>query len=138
MKNVTSFNNKVVCYSCMLNGFFCYTPDEQNCCTCPLCGELDLDAIKHDNNFFCKKCKIIFLIGCIHGHDNTLNNCYNGHLVSKWLHIPTNNTYIGMPQFDNVCEYMDEIKNISILEYICPNNGWKCKNSNDKSVCNLR
>jgi hypothetical protein len=87
--------------------------------------------------FFCSKCRIIFDRGCIHACNNktnriliesemeTLNtDCHNGHLIGKWKY--NNEIYIGMPQFDTIEEWYNELKNIEVLEWICPNNGIHC------------
>jgi hypothetical protein len=65
----------------------------------------------------------------LHGERGCSDSIYNGHLIGSWLYIPTNTTYIGMLQFDNVEEFIKEFKNIEILEWICPNKQMICANA---------
>ncbi len=210
MKNIVSFDNDVQCYSCKLNGFFCYTPQGADYYTCPLCRNYDFkngsyifdkdlydkyfdnkdlydknsindnenntcddentivddennteddeNTIVDDENTteddentteddennteddenntedeeisindipnFCDSCKIIFKVGCIHACNGCTDDCFNGHLVGKWKY--KGEEYIGMPQFDTIDEWLNEINNIDIIEWICPNNGLHC------------
>jgi hypothetical protein len=154
MKNIISFNNRVKCSSCCVNGFFCYAPEGEMYKTCPLCqnddyiSELYEDNRTHYNQLFseennsdiyqkydfCAKCKIIFVVGCKHAS----SNCYNGHLISKWQY--DGEEYIGMPQFASIDEWYNELKNIKILEWICPNNGLLCckESFTDPPLCSLQ
>jgi hypothetical protein len=117
-----------------LNGFFCYTPQGADYNTCPLCGtssdecKLNYDDYPSfsDGGDVCDKCKIIYDVGCTHACNGCTDDCYNGHLVGKWKHIPSNQIYTGMPQFDSTEECKVELHNIIILEWICPNNGMHC------------
>ncbi len=259
MKNIVSFDNDVQCYSCNLNGFFCYTPQGADYYTCPLCRNYDFKngsyifdkdlydkyfdnkdlydknsindnenntcddentivdnenntcddentivdnenntcddkntIVDNENNTgddenntgddehntgddehntcddentivdeenntedeenntedeenntedeenntedeeisindipnFCDSCKIIFKVGCIHACNGCTDDCFNGHLVGKWKY--KGEEYIGMPQFDTIDEWLNEINNIDIIEWICPNNGLHC------------
>ena len=145
MKNIVSFDNNVKCSSCKLNGFFCYTPAGADYDTCPICNNhdfvkgsfifkkslyrkyfgdnSDLDE-NYENHDFCDSCRILFYVGCRHACNGCTDDCYNGHLVGKWKY--KGEEYIGMPQFDTIDEWFNEIKNIEILEWICPNNGLHC------------
>lgn len=145
MKNIVSFNNNVKCNSCDENGFFCYTPSAADYNTCPICSnydfvrggymfgnalyikyfgdDIDLDKV-YENYNFCGSCRILFSVGCIHACNGCTNDCYNGHLVSKWKY--KGEEYTGMPQFDSIDEWYSEIKNIEILEWKCPNDGLHC------------
>lgn len=138
MKNIVSFNNLVKCNNCCNNGFFCYTPQNGEFITCPLCQDDDYvndvkesDKTKYDNldelhkkYLFCGKCYIMFSLGCIHASNGSTNNCYNGHLIGKWKY--KEEIYIGMPRFNTIDEWYCELKNIEILEWFCPNNGLHC------------
>ena len=134
MKKIIQINSLVNCDSCDLNGFFCYTPQGADFNTCPLCGDfsyncgLDWDKYRLLNDEknggnVCAECKIIYEVGCRHACNGC---CFNGHLVGKWKHIPSDQIYTGMPQFDDMEECAAELNNIEILEWICPNNGLHC------------
>ena len=90
MKNIVSFNNRVKCNSCNINGFFCYVSQEACFTKCPLCQNDDymndlresdeevynkIFPVQNNNElyekyFFCGKCRIIFDCGCIHACNN--------------------------------------------------------------------
>jgi hypothetical protein len=166
MKNITSCNNLVQCYNCNKNGFFCTTPCGADYNTCPLCHNRDfinrsyiddesmyikyfgdIDNIELDDvfeeNSFCDSCRIIFKVGCTHACNGCTDDVYNGHLLGKWKY--KGEEYIGMPQFDSIDEWFHEIKNIEMLQWICPNNGILCSKSSYPikthpkyyTVCNL-
>ena len=140
MKNIVNIEGKL--------NFTCGTPYGGDSVTCPLCGNNDLfynigynskkyneyfqkykyfyqpdkeDIIGHYELEYCDKCNIIYDIGCIRSCYGCTSDIYNGHLVKKWKY--ENNVYYGMPIFDNVEEYLEKIKDIEILEMVCPNNG---------------
>lgn len=142
MKNLDKIYNNVKCYDCNLNGFFCYTPFGADYHTCPLCGAFDYmgDVATNDiydkwceidlEGYYCHKCNILFQTGCTHKSKGCTDDVYNAHLIGKYKYKDIE--YIGMPQFDSVDEFIEEIitnnmKNIEILEWICVNNGWHCK-----------
>ncbi len=152
MKNLVKMNTTANCYACKISGFFMYTPDGADYYTCPCCTEDDFvnttynsrstsDMIKYfendtislisgDNDSiyekykFCSSCKIIYDTGCIHAENGCTSSCYNGHFIGKYKY--RDEIYIGMPQFETVDEWYNELKNIEILEWICPNNGIHC------------
>ena len=149
MKNIVSFNNIVKCNICNINGFFCYSSQNEGFVTCPLCQNDDYMNDLYESSediynkyftkenlqdtpieiykkyLFCGRCRIIYNLGCIHSHNKKItSNCYNGHLVGKWKY--KDEIYIGMPQFDTIEEWYTELKNIEILEWICPNDGFHC------------
>lgn len=129
MKNIVSFSNNVRCYSCGKNGFFAYTPDGADFHSCPLCEnknwyEPDKSSLDDFDYYYCEHCRIIFNTGCKHAANGCTSDCYNGHLIGKWEYKGI--TYVGMPQFDSVDEFLNELPYINILEWICPNNGWHC------------
>jgi hypothetical protein len=74
---------------------------------------------------FCPSCKIMYKIGCLHNIDQ---NAYNGHLISKWIDLTTNEEYCGMPQFQDENEWFEKANNIKILEFVCPNGSLACHN----------
>ena len=140
-KNIDEFTGEAKCYECKINGLYCYTPQGADYYTCPLCENHDFFHGSFENklwnkyfgddiydkiykiygeNLFCSNCKIIFSIGCVHGCNGCTDDCYNGHFIGKYKH--NNIEYIGMPCFDSIDEWYNEIKNIEILEWICPNN----------------
>lgn len=145
MKNIILLTKKTMCHECKLNGFYCYTPRGADYYTCPLCKNNDffngiaeydefyylhkkyfnnydnIDKIDeiYQKNLFCSNCKIIFDIGCVHGCNGCTDDCYNGHFIGRYKYNSIE--YIGMPCFDSIEEWYNEIKNIEILEWICPN-----------------
>ena len=144
MKNIIQFNSSATCYRCNLNGFFCYTPSGAAYNTCPVCCDDECNnddwywseeyKILEDANY-CRKCRILYTIGCTHACNGCTDDCYNGHIVGKWKIISTNTIYIGMPCFDSELECQSNLNNIEILEWICPNNGLHCdKGSYPKTV----
>jgi len=143
MKNLIKLNTLAKCYSCNKNMFVCYTPNGADYKTCPLCTRGDFYNLcneeedkkyfekyvnDNDNIYtqynFCKFCKIIFKLGCIHAQEGCTESCYNAHLISKYKY--KDETYDGMPQFDSVDEWYNELNNIIILNWICINNSLKC------------
>ena len=142
MKNIITFNNNVKCSSCDLNGFFCYTPKGGDYITCPLCNnpeygtytvkpEYDINKFYDDENdlrniLYCDSCRILFKLGCIHAENGCSQSIFNGHLIGKWQDKTTNETYNGMPQYDSLDEWYNEVNNIKILGWICPNKSWHC------------
>lgn len=132
---------RIKCFKCNTNGFYCETPQGADYNTCPLCGHHDFyqgsyiyNKKLHEKYFglniddneedylkysFCEKCKIIFDVGCVHGSNGCTDNVYNGHFISKYKY--NNVEYIGMPQFDSIDEWFNEMPKIEILKWCCPN-----------------
>lgn len=67
----------------------------------------------------------MFQFGCTHACNGCTDDTYNGHLIGKWKY--KENEYIGMPQFESIDEWSNEINNIEIIDWVCPNNGLICK-----------
>lgn len=148
MKNIIQFNNNVTCGNCNIRGFFTTTPNGGDYTTCPLCGEADWDykfygkdthreyiekygyiekgmvMLGHTSFNFCGNCNVMFNSGCMHASNGCDSSVYNGHLVRKWKY--DNNIYVGMPCFDNDAEFFSKVKDIEVLEELCPNNGSVC------------
>ena len=144
MKNLLELKTLAECYSCNKNMFVCYTPLGADYNTCPLCTRGDfynlcneeenkkyfkkyynVDDNIYEKYSFCKFCKIIYEVGCTHALEGCTENCYNAHLISKYKY--KDEIYDGMPQFDSVDEWYNELNNIIILEWVCINNGLICK-----------
>lgn len=118
MKNICEFTGEAICYECKINGFYCYTPQGADYYTCSLCENHDFFL---GSEIFEKKLwNKYFDVGCVHGCNGCTDNCYNGHFIGKYKYNDIE--YIGMPYFDSIDEWYNEIKNIEILEWICPNN----------------
>jgi hypothetical protein len=115
------------------------TPNGADWTTCPMCGEIDFRnyTFVYDKNLYnkyyndddqllyCNHCNIVFDDwGCTHASNGCTDDVLNGHLICEWKY--ENETYIGMPQFENYEEYFNKIKNIEILKWGCPNNGIHC------------
>ena len=142
VKNKVLNNFGISCSNCKMEGHFCYTPNGADYRTCPLCGNWDNEIIfklcdknkafddyyeqLHDGFDFCDRCKILYDIGCKHAANGCTSDIFNGHYVSKWRYIPSNEVNVGMPQFDNTADFENEIMNIEVLEWSCPNNGIHC------------
>jgi hypothetical protein len=122
MKNIINLNYIKKCYICKLNGFYVETPFGGDYLTCPLCDN------QYENDYeieycFCEKCMIIYNIGCKHAENGCTDNIYNVHFIGKYKY--NDEIFIGMPQFDD----KNQINDIEILEWICPNNGCICENA---------
>ena len=144
---------KVKCQDCKKRGFYSYTPRGGDLITCPICGEITDDywlyndynkktfeeykrlypyKIDESNNLikcisdmeYCKKCNILFDVGCTHAENGCSQSTFNSHLVREWKY--RGNIYVGMPCFTSEEEYYKLIKDIEILELMCPNNGIHC------------
>ena len=139
-----------------MSGFFVTTPGGADYTCCPLCESYDFlsstpeinekhgfvtrsqeivkfidnsEEIENDENNkfhlkFCRECRIIFDIGCMHGCNGCTSDVYNAHFIRKWKY--RGEEYIGMPQFDDIEEWFQEVNNIEILEMCCPNRGIIC------------
>jgi len=142
MKNITDIVKvkEIRCDSCDNIGYFCWTPLGGEFVTCPLCENPDawyeseytdkeiffIDAINGNRQQvypYCAHCKIIFYNGCIHGVNGCTDNCYNGHLISKWKNLKTNEIFNGMPKFESIEEWYNNLENFEILD-------WKCLGTN--------
>lgn len=146
MKNIIKCNTTQHCYSCNKQGFFTRSAYGQEC---PLCGCGDyLSSIHHEDNiadfdieiyyndlYFCPKCKILFSDGCLH-HELNVESTMNAHIIAKWEY--KGEIYDGMPCFESIEEWVSEIKNIKVLEMVCPNKGLMCGNKHiGQNVCIL-
>lgn len=160
MKNECCVNNINNCSYCNQKGFFCDTPLGGDYITCPCCGNFDFlssyinneNSTKYDFLFepefdndmrctytYCDDCNIIFQIGCEHCNRGCTDNVYNCHFIKKWKHKITNIEYDGMPKFDNVDDWFNNVNNVDVLQMYCPHKNNKCKKTcyeiND--ICNL-
>ena len=143
MKNITSVASGVSCSLCKLNGYICFTPNGGDYTTCPLCnyGEYGSspteenydtgDFIDDDNDLrnrlyylYCDNCRVLFQTGCKHAENGCSASYFNGHMVGKWKYKGV--IYIGMPQFDDVHDWYNNVNDIEILEWVCPNKGVHC------------
>lgn len=143
MKNIVKCNTTVKCCLCNKEGFISEICDGADYVTCPLCKEPDYcSGIKSSNSEifkkhfscdcpepidddddtfstfkFCPECKIVYTLGCIHQGDEIKN----AHFISKWEY--KGEIYYGMPCFESVEEWYNEMKNIKVLDMVCPNKG---------------
>lgn len=147
MKNIIKFNTTQFCYICCKPGFFTRTTCGQEC---PLCGcadylssednIADFDNGPHTDFYFCPKCKILFIDGCLHRklsmNELSVSNIMNAHIISKWEY--KGEIYYGTPCFESIEEWVNEIKNIKVLEMVCPNKGLMCGDKHiGQNVCIL-
>lgn len=147
MKNGSFVNKLQSCHYCNLTGFFCYTPSGADFHTCPCCGEYDFlsnecnyktnekydflyeDEYENDMRYiykYCKYCKIIFELGCMHYNGGCTDNVFNCHFIKKWNHKVSNIVYDGMPIFDDEKDWFENVNNVEILTMYCPHKGHKC------------
>lgn len=147
MRNIQleDLSTRVKCIICKINGFYCETPQGADYNTCPLCEHYDFyqgsyiyDKKLHEKYFglnidddekegmnvyteysFCEKCKIVFDVGCVHGCNGCTDDVYNGHFISKYKYKDIE--YIGMPYFESIDEWFNEMPKIEILKWCCPN-----------------
>ncbi len=144
MKNI----NQIACSNpngksapgCNCKGYFCQTPNGADYTTCPFCDGSDYcylnynkpnvekkfaEVDKKDNyshpiyEDFCDSCGILFRAGCRHQANGCTGDIYNAHVIRKWKYIPSNDIFIGMPGFESVDEWLKEIDNIEVLDWIC-------------------
>ncbi len=138
MKNITTVRLKrlLFCDICEDIGFFHYTPYGADYSSCPLCEnfcEYESDISGSDKKIsLCPKCLILFdFYGCTHAEQGCTDSILNGHFISKWENKLTGDIYVGMPQFDEIEDWVQNMDNIKILEKICPNKGIpSCKYAN--------
>jgi hypothetical protein len=141
MKNITELSTKEYCLLCGTKGYFSEFSMGRCGSGCPCCGQrhfLDwgestdyrcrynsYDKSDMRNQFlYCKKCGIIFQLGCIHFSRDLLNSddvLYNSHLIKKWKHRETNATYLGMPHFETPEDWFNNVNKVDVLEMYCPN-----------------
>jgi hypothetical protein len=58
------------------------------------------------------------------------SNVYNGHFIQKWKdNTNTNDIHEGMPQFDNVDDWFNNVNNVNVLQMYCPHKNAKCTKS---------
>lgn len=151
MRNIIKLYTSRSCNMCDKEGFFCHEYNDGDNVYCPICGGLDdeytlqLDyneclekygydyddkpynitgnreierIIGHYEYNYCDHCNIIYNRGSCH-YSQTHVRLYNGELVGKWEY--QGNTYIGMPCFNDIEEYLETIKDIKILDMVEPN-----------------
>ena len=160
MKNIIKCDTKVSCCLCKKNGFITEIRCGADYFTCPLCGEADYcsginssnsDIFKKHFSFncpepidedddtfevfkFCSGCKIVYALGCTHQGDEILN----AHFINKWKY--KGEIYHGMPCFESIEEWYNEMKNIKVLDMVCPNKGHRlCEKETilKRGDCNL-
>ena len=110
----------IPCDRCNIKMFAGSTPNGADCVSCPLCDdvfyigedELDIDI----DSYFCKKCGILFNLGCIHALNGCTSDIYHAELVHSYQ-IDGIET-IGMPVFDSLEELTKLFPNMS-LKFVC-------------------
>lgn len=140
MKNLIKLQTKVKCWHCSTRGFF--TQRGYDCDNdCPMCGESStmvtlMDKTKLTDtqmddiicDYYCSSCRILFDEGCTHAENGCDSSIYNAHIIGKCEY--KGETYIGMPQFDSQEELIKVIRDIKVLEIVCPNEGMgSCPNA---------
>lgn len=163
MKNSTDLYSLSQCVYCNLKGFFCYIGNNYTT-QCPSCKSHDyVHSIENENTLYlreiendsskkttkdtdmrvkysyCKSCKIMFDIGCIHYKHvktptiDTNYNVYNGHFIKKWIDKVTNEPYEGMPLFEDEQDWFENANNVEVIEMYCPHKGSLCGGKNNKA-----
>jgi hypothetical protein len=140
MRNITNVKGLQECEDCNLRGFFCYI-DGADYITCPCCGNDDyMTSLDRDhpnyicdhNNMrttyqYCEACRIIFVgAGCIHAGHEWRSYIYNAHFIKKWRDKITCVEYCGMPEFNDLDDWVNNCNNIEVLELHCPHDGNRC------------
>lgn len=143
MRNITNVPSMQSCTCCNQQGFFCYTPDGADYITCPCCGLSDDEHRHWDDDYeeghdleefhYCKQCKIMFKVACIHRMLGCTSSVYNCHFVKRWKNKITGEEFFGMPEFNDFNDLKENEKNVEILELICPHNGAVCPESKNGS-----
>jgi hypothetical protein len=132
MNNHTNLQVSHVCEHCKEKTLVCYTPNGADYNTCPLCDSSELnkynyslcDNIEDDdmlNYSYCEKCHIIYEIGCKHKVYGCTDDAYNAHLICEWKDKRTKQYYEGMPYFDNIDDWLQNVNYVQIIKWCCPN-----------------
>lgn len=108
------------------------TPIGADYTTCPLCGNWTDDITEEEDTllekleeeinkwyYYCKRCNIIYDLGCYHAINGCTDNIYYGKVVKEYKEKEKDNKIIGMPQFDSIQEYVTLIKQLELI--------WECK-----------
>jgi hypothetical protein len=126
------------CKECTDKMFPIYTPHDGEYVTCPLCSNW---CLKNDSNIleYCKDCKIVFNLGCIHGKNET-GDCYNAALMVGF--VENNKQYDGMLVFtDDDCanKFVNRASSSQLqvlLQCMCVGESYTCREAGIKSdVC---
>jgi hypothetical protein len=149
MKNIIHLPKCASCVHCKVKGFFVDLYEDG--ITCPCCSftigmwkdyeqyKHIIDNIKNDASY-CDDCGIIFDT-CFHSAVWSDLCILNAHFVKKWKDLRSGITYEeGMPCFDSVEDYIENIDHIHIIEWFCPHNGNICSKSQDirkSDICKL-
>lgn len=137
----------VRCNSCQYSGLYCYTPNDADNITCPLCANIESSEVnkyvfvnrENKEEFvsmhLCVNCKVMFTLGCVHCKKGCIDDIVNAHLVKMYKYM--GDEYEGMPLFQNVQEFHNTIKGISIVKLFCPNKGKVCSGVNGGDVSDV-
>jgi len=156
MKNISEHQSKV--------GYLVQTDPCGTQMLCPFCGNMnafdfsdnfyafsDTNSIKDTNMgfladlepcpapyyYYCEKCKTVFANGCRYtDRDMT----WNAHLIGKYSF--EGETYIGMPLYETIDEWLRLSPKVQVIQWICPNGGKidpnaKCAKELRKEKCKL-
>ena len=143
----------ISCYRCK-QSMFAVTETSDIEKYCPICDNLVCEDIgwsyeefETDKEIYfknyCKYCKIIFGIGCVHASNGCSDDIFNAELVNKFE--INGQKYTGMPIFNSSDEFIDAYRNKNLklnfvctckgFSYDCPKAGYhkgeniKCNNS---------
>ena len=160
MKNTQELNKISSCYECKLKGFFCKINEQYDILRCPCCDSSDFlnyyycfdmeyndkykflfDEDYEDDMrvkyYYCNYCNIIYKQGCLH-KEEYLDHILNCHFIKRWRNKSNNIEYFGMPQFENIDDWFNNVNDVEVLELYCPHKGAICsKDSRNKSSCDL-
>lgn len=135
MMKFIPFPEKGIVCSCGDAMFISYTPNGGDYDTCPVCGYGDYDIddnIDYDSNLdihnYCRKCKILYDLSCVHAVNGCTSDYYYGKLVKSFKFNGIE--YQGCPIFDSHYDYV-KCANLYELEWICSckSNCGDCKNA---------
>lgn len=146
MKNINLPLVKEICTYCRNIGYFTeynfYQNIEADGLLCPICknnefylGEdIEIRLLdKFEDINFCINCNIIYNSGCVHS-SSYFDVLMNSHFINMWKLNNENKIYYGMPLFKNKEEYIENIDNLEILEWICPNSYYNSDSCNEHHI----
>ena len=142
MKNYTIVHANTKCHYCKKTPLICSTPSGADYTTCPLCDEMEFQTRMYGTNtkfhieyykdddmkslHYCDGCHILYEVGCTHAVLGCTDDLYNGHIICEWRDKKTDEIYKGMPYFDNADDWFDNVNDVEIIRWCCPNKNNIC------------
>lgn len=76
---------------------------------------------------YCDSCKIIFKVGCYHCVLGCTDSIYNAHFIQQWKNKIDNEIFDGMPKFDDIDDWFNNVNYVEVLKLYCPHKSYKCQ-----------